>query len=806
MLCSRMVGKCPLLFTITVLSLWSPVCLCVFVNDGEVAGCPGSRLQFRDDMQCFSTTSEPDDNRTALYFLVVAPYPDSFPFSPSWRGGPAVVPAAIVAKDLLNSRSDILVDYRIEVIIDDSGCNQTSKAVNSLLSGLFCSGRNVVGIIGPGCSEAALAIAPLITDDRISLIQIAPSVTSPDFTNTTLYPNTFRPTVSALGFVDTYIEMIRRKSYRRVGALYEANRPFQTTVYTRFEEKALKEGVQLTAFGVLGNGHFPLVEFRSEVRVIFVFASSGIASRLLCLAYHKEMLYPDYQFVFSNRKPNNFLKDVNVSIDGVKYRCNSSNMKRAIVGMIFNDFRLTRRDRNSTNTDPEVSYNEFDTRYTDIRSCHVKSLGLSESDIVTTEHHSGYFDATWALALSLNNSLPRLQKEKGLSLSNYTYQMPEITRVIKEELLKLSFEGMRGRIEFSNETHDGANVTLIDMYQVFDSGGDTGPINELVGFYTPNRSDEQSLVLFDTATLIPSEFDKTYVIPNVSLGVITMMSVVILFVALFACHIANVLWASYKSVKATSPNLNHLIFSGCYLALIGAIVYTSAFVFITDISESSKVVIPVHCSALQWASTMTFSLVIGTLGAKTWRIHRIFNQFNAVPMKRLSDKILIPIALIPLAVDIVLNILWNTINPWYLSIEDGPNMSLEATCRTDNQLPWTISIAFPKVVLTLIVLYLSIATRRVHRKEFRHTKSINILIYSLLILTGILLPLFFILHIIDVSSWSVSLRYFIFCLFDLAYVVLCILLVLLPPLIPPIRQKFERWRIKSKDFNRNLVF
>ena len=700
------------------------------------------------------------------------------------------MPAAIVAKDLINSRSDILVDYRIEFIVHDSGCNQTSKAVNSVVRGLFYSNKSVVGIIGPGCSEAALAIAPLVTDDQLSLIQIAPSVTSPDLTSTTLYPNTFRPIVSALGVVDTYLEIIRQRKYGHVGALYEANRPFQVTVYTRFQEKVLKERVKLTAFGIL-DAHFPLIEFRSKVRVIFVFASSSIARQLLCLAYRKDMLYSNYQFIFSNRKPKNFLRNVTVSLEGTTYKCSPSDMAKAILGMIFNDFRLTRRDRNNSNTDARVSYNEFDDLYTEVRSCHVESLGLSKSDIVTTEHHSGYFDATWALALALNNSLPRL-KEKRLSLPNYMYRMPEVTRVIKEELLNLSFKGMRGRVEFSRETHDGANVTLIDMYQVFDNGD----VN-IVGFYNPHRSVDQPLVLYDAASLIPAEFDQEYITPHVSLGVILVMSVAILFAALFACHIANVVWASSKFVKATSPNLNHPIFSGCYLSLIGAIVYTNAFVFI-EVSENSNIVIPVHCSALQWTSTMTFSLIIGTLGAKTWRIHRIFNQFSAFPMKRLSDKTLIPVALIPLGIDILLNILWNSVDPWYIRIRQGPDLSMETTCTTDNQIPWTIIVSIPKSVLTLIVLYLSIATRRVHRKEFRHTKSINILIYSLLILTGILLPLFFILQS-TVSLWSVSLRYLIFCLFDLAYVVLCILLVLLPPFIPPIKQKFKRWQIRLKD-------
>ena len=740
-------------------------------------------LRFRDDAQC-SHGSSSNDSKTSPYFLVLAPYPDAIPFNPSWRGGPAIVPAALVAKQLINNRSDILGDYRIEFIIHDSGCNQTSKAVNGFIRSLFYSNKSVVGIIGGACSEATRAIAPLVPDERVSLIQIAPSATSPDFTNTTHYPNTFRPIVSALGVVDTYIEIIRRMNYRHVGALFEADRPFQTTVYTRFRDKVLKQGIRLTAFG-LSNGHFPLREFRAKLRVIFVFASSGLASQVLCLAFHEGMLYPQYQFIFSNRRPKNFLRTVDVTLDGIT--CSRTNMGRTVVGMVFNDFRLTRRDRNDQNTDAGVSYDEFDKIYTKVRSCHIESLGLKESDIVSTEHHSGYFDSTWALALALNNSLSHIE-EKGLSLSNYMYKMPEITKIVKEELLSLCFEGMRGRVKFSRETHDGANVTLIDVYQVFNVGSDADI--DIVGFYNPNPGSlEPALVLYDNASLIPAEFDLVYVTPHVSLGVITVIFVVVLFVALFACQIANVVWGTRKSVKATSPNLNHLIFSGCYLSLIGAIVYTNAFVFI-NVSDNINLVIPIYCSALQWTSTMTFSLVIGTLGAKTWRIYRIFNRFSASPMKRLGDSVLIVIALIPLLVDAVLNILWNLIDPWYLSIVQGPDQSAEATCQTDNQIVWTICIAVPKAVLTFVVLYLSIATRRVHRREFRQTKVINVLIYSLLIITGVLLPLFFILQS-TVTLWAVSLRYLIFCLFDLAYVALCVALVLLPPLLPHIKGKVQ---------------
>ena len=724
-----------------------------------------------------------------LYFLVMAPYPDISPFNPSWTGGPAVVPAAIVAKNLINERDDILMDYRIELIVVDSGCNVSSKAVNNLTEKVFHSRRDIVGIIGPGCSEATTAIASLVTDDRISLIQIAPSATSPDLTNTTLYPNTFRPIVSALGFVHTYIDFIKQKSYRHVGALYEANRPFQTTVYTHFQEelKTLKEEIQLTSFGLF-DAQFPLSEFRNKVRIIFIFASADFVHQLLCTAYHEGILFPDYQFIFSNRKPENFYKSF--FSNESSYSCEVYQMKRAVSGMIFNDFRLTRRDKNNSNTDARISYNKFNETYTKVRNCHLinKSLGLN--DVVRTEHHSGYFDATWALALSLNNSLLRLE-EKSLSLSNYTNQMPEITEIVREELLSLSFEGMRGRVEFSEVTHDGANVTFIDIHQVLNISGVYN--NSVVGEYNPSMKDNPLIFYheyIDTSLLPKADFDLLYVMPHTFVGIVVVIAAVFLFVVLLTCHIAYIVWRQHKTVKASSPRLNHLIFAGCYLAIGGTIVYTNTFVFI-HVSEKSKVLFTVHCTALHWAATLMYSLIFGTLCVKTWRIYCIFNKYNTFLTEHLNDKILLLFTLLPLTFDVVMNILWNSIYPWHFTTKQGPDLRALAICTTENELVWTVVTTIPKGILTTFILYLAIATRRVHKKEYKETKSISILIFSLILLAGTCLPLTFILNKVTDERWCITLSYVCFCVWFLGSVLLCIILILLPPLFSPIRDKIR---------------
>ena len=718
-----------------------------------------------------------------LYFLVMAPYPDVFPFNPSWEGGPAVVPAAFVAKDLINKRDDILRDYRIELVVSDSGCNVPTKAVNGLIEKVFHSkgNRNIVGIIGPGCSEATRATATLITDDQISLIQIAPSATSPDLTNPTLYPNTFRPIVSALGFVDTYIEFINQRGYRHVGALYEVDRPFQTTVYTRFQEKALKEGIQLTAFGLFG-AHFPLDEFLFKVRIIFVFASFSFTHQLLCLAYHKQMFHPDYQFIFSNRKPMNFLRKVILSSNGI--RCDRHQMKRVVTGMIFSDFRLRRQNRTENDTHPGISFNEFNNMYTQVRNCHLKMLGLNNT--VHTGHHSGYFDATWALALSLNSSLPRL-KEKGLSLSNYTYQMPEITRVIKEELLNLSFEGMRGEIKFSGETHDGANSTIIDIYQVLNT---SAPDYSLVGEHNPSLQGSPLEFDHNALLLTQANFDLIYVIPHYSIGILVVIAAMLLFLVLLACHIAYIVWRQYRTIKASSPRLNHLIFAGCYLAIGGIIVYTNTYVFI-NISKENMVSFTVHCIALHSAVTLTNPLVFGTLCVKTWRVYCIFYKYNSWLTEYLNDKILLLVVLLLLALTVVVNILWSTINPWEFVDMQGPDLQAVAECRTEYQLVWVLVVTVPQGILTMLVIYLAIATRGIRKEEFKETKSINSFLFFLLLLNGACLPLSFILRRGVIHYWRIVLSYLCFCLWLLGSALLCIVFLILPPLIPLIKDKIH---------------
>ena len=743
-----------------------------------------------------SERCEMSENGTCtLYFLVMAPYPDPVPsLRPSWEGGPAVVPAAMVARELINSREDILANYTIEFLIGDSGCNVSTKAINNATSRLFYYDVNVVGIIGPGCSEATLSVAPLVTDERLSLIQIAPSATSPSLTNTTLYPNTFRPIASALGFVDFYLELIEHRGYTRVGALFEDRRKFQTDVYNRFEAALKEKDIEVVSYGLFET-QFPLGQFRNNnTRIIFMFSSIGFARQLLCIALHQGMIYPDYQFIFSNRKRENFIEVVNGRNGTDSYNCSERDMKQATVGVIFADFRLARKDRDDNNTAAQISYNEYSEKYRKTLNLHLASLGMNKS--ITTEHHSNYFDATWALALALNNSLPRL-KEKGLSLSEYKYRMPDITQIVRDEVLWLSFEGMRGKVDFSARTHGGVDVTIIDFNQTLNFSTSSAKI---VGFYNPSLN--QPLEIFPNASLIPEGFDLEFIKPHISLGVLVMIATFVILVTLFSCQVVSTVWREHRTVKASSPRLNHIIFCGCYLFLFGLVAYTSAFVFSNASTEEGQYFIAVDCHIIQWTGTITLSLVFGILLVKTWRIYCIFIKFDSLPMKHLEDKTLLPIALIPFALDLIVNALWSAIDPWSFHVTRGEGLTAVASCRSTHALQrdltvlWIVLEIVPKSVLVIIVLYFAIVTRQIHRKEYKQTKAISILIFCLLILFGVSLPLIIIVTS-DITIAFSYVNYICISVLVLGTVLLFLVLLLLPPLIPLVKEKVFRRRVSD---------
>ena len=84
------------------------------------------------------------------------------------------------------------------------------------------------------------------------------------------------------------------------------------------------------------------------------------------------------------------------------------------------------------------------------------------------------------------------------------------------------------------------------------------------------------------------------------------------------------LFQTFRLVKLTSPYVNVMIIAGA------VIFYITVILFGVDENVASFSTVDHLCQIKIWLVAIGFSLLFGTIFAKTWRIYYIFNHFNAM--------------------------------------------------------------------------------------------------------------------------------------------------------------------------------
>ena len=718
------------------------------------------------------------ENET-LYLLALAPYPahelpkqyscpdqldppgwaDPDQLSPPrWTVGPAVIPAARLAVDHINKRSDVLGNYTLKLLEADSGCQVTTKSFVSITRAVFYSGNRIVGIVGPSCSETALALSPIVSQREVSLLQIS-LTTSPEVSN-----STYSIVSSSFQFVNVFIKLMEYSRWEIVGALYEG---YQFGAFSKFRNSV---GEKLY-FSVLVQDFFiPLEEIeRNQVSMLFAFTGANLARQMLCLAYHMNLTYPNCQWIFSGRRIADFMEDVTVLSNGVNYCCSQETMQIATEKIILNLFQLERDNQSTNDTIAEMSYTDFLQQYRKYFYQHLEEIQLHREDIVDTRYYSPFYDATWLMALSLNNSIPFL-REINLTLSDYSYGHPNATRIIEDQILKLQFEGMSGRVRFNATSRRIVRDTKVEIFQVF------GAEMKYIGNYS-----NHVLSLHGNQTFI-NQSEKLLVI-HLGVGVPLIIAILFLGAIIFLMQVINILYSDHKTIKASSPVLNHFIFSGCYVFIIAAliVIIQDTFVAIFDY----QVLFGVLCSTMTWSFSFGITLIFGTLCGKMWRIYRIFSHFRQDRVRFVSDSLLIAFVVLLLLIDILYYVTWISINPWSLMrlnrFDQGTQL-VRVVCDCDNFQIWLIILLVYKGLLIFLVLSLSIMSSGIRRKEFNR-KNISVLVYFLAIFYGITMPTL-LATAAGVDYNSLYLNFMSAVLLLVGSAVFCALFVFLPPILP----------------------
>ncbi len=712
-------------------------------------------------------TAMESGNKHTLYFLSMLPYPDPRPsFQALFQDGPDILPAAYLAIDEINNRTDILNDYQIELIEADGGCDVETKPLETFVANVFHSGKQVVGIIGPGCSDSAVAVSALCGRSEIALVTVH-IANSPLLANRTLFPYAFATADTSLVVVESIIELMRYNDWRRVSLIYDVS----TLEFIPLAESLIEKTSRLQGYSIaisvpfLKVNDIPVTDIENSfVRIIILMANSNDSiCEMLCLAHQRQLVYPAYQWVITGADNLSCHTEVNATAERIQYSCTAEELMATLRGMTVITDTFPTAD-NNTLPKSNLTREEFKVA---IREYGSNATSIDPSDV--------FYDGVWSLALALNNSV-ELLRQQNLSFSDYHYGMEDITQVIQQQFYRLDFNGVSGHVKY--EPNSGARNYTATLQQYTSSLAYGGSFQ---------RGEWDIL---DNATFIPGEFPSDF--PHLShiaaAFVLVFASTTAIVVA--SLHILTIVYRDESYVKASCPTLSHFVYIGCYVILFAVVIYT-----LTQAFEFKYRTYNALCNTTVWSVSLGLTLMLGTVCLKTWRLYDIFeiSSRHFSTSAKLSNRVLVIGVFILILIDITICVIWSSVDPpvqhktqSFETIHGDRFVAMKYTCQSKGHLE---AIMAPLLVLYKLLLlacsaYLAFLTRRIRMELFK-TRNVTRLAYLFCLVGALGLPAFFVTQHLGKDTAA----YAILCTLLSLLVILCVLFLFLPPLLPKLKTK-----------------
>ena len=735
-----------------------------------------------------TTLSSNATSDSALHLLVMAPFPDQ-ESPPAFSGGHSLIPAVLLAMDHINRSPDILPNHTLKAVVGSSGCEQLQRTALSFVPNV--SGKQPVAVIGPACSEASVFVADLCNNTRLDLVQAAVGTTTELDAHEHKYPNTFGMVSSDGIYAKVLLDLAECNNWDSVSIIYES-RPYFLETLRVITDILSRQNINVSFAGniVTSPLNIPLLRAsreRNHTRIIVVLASIGPAQSVACMASALGFTFPNYQFVFINRILNEFLTETDYTISigmGENYLCSAQNIRNGLEGSVLLRYALRNSDESartiSGRTVSEVAEeyirkvrgmcsedsntNENALYYSIAETSTVPYRNFTDAYCSSTSQNERaqenifaypYYDATWAIALSLHNILTT---ETNFSLN-------ELTPLLLNEMHQVKFQGVSTFVKFNSNTGHVSNS--VDIFQISKSN--------VIKFTTHNGSrltctvDLQALFINNT---FPVRYE-TISIYSIVLGVIFLILSLALTVAL---HILHIKYRKHHSVKARSPLLNQFIFLGCYIFIFNILLDTIASTILSN-SEKGNCII---CNIVFFLHSLGFDMIYGALCVKLWRLYNIFMQ----PFKRqrlLSNSVLVLYVVIIILICILLH-LWmlvyyitaTSIDTDVVESEQGYIQVRRIVCQFQS-IGYIFIPGVYHLSLTVATLTLCILNRNISLNDFRNSRGTIVLSY-LLALVWIIGGTTLLVYI----RYSKDITYLIYTVASTVTVFLCHLLLIIP--------------------------
>ncbi len=551
--------------------------------------------------------------------------------------------------------------------------------------------------------------------------------------------------------------MMRNYLWTNVSLVYDFSDIFFRSTAIDFVEQVRKQkDFKLRVFfPIRASGNHEILEdiVRNESRVTYFSVTHKESSDILCDAYRHNYFWPDHVYVFVDDSLEEILVDTGL--------CTKEEILKASDHVIF----LLNKLNNSLESSQSEINSENYKRDRNISG--LKVHGMEDFANVL-------YDQIWAMSFALNNSIKQ-------SFTNSLTLSPALRKNLAKELEKLNFEGVSGKITFT-ENHEV--LTKIDFFQILDKK------QVYIGEYDPYTN---------TANVNITNAPKGYyevrhdAIP-IWLGVLVALFQALLLITFILTALYMLYHRKAPEIKSTSLMINVIILTGCLMNMASSLFYN-----LENFSESSQTSIAIFCNLESWLFLSGISIILHGLLLRLMRVFIIFYKpdcSNNGKIIYLTDKFLFLYFLLSLLVPFLLQVTWtatdhiNQISKVVFVPSTSDTHYTEHFYCSSNAVWLSLYGAWLGAILVILIL-LAIQTRHIKYNNFKDTKKIGAFVFMMVFVLTTLFPTSLILQE-DVPVGSYVLK----SVLTIAIPFSCLLLQYFPKIFPILSTQAESSSLK----------
>ncbi|XP_074600736.1 gamma-aminobutyric acid type B receptor subunit 1 isoform X2 [Brevipalpus obovatus] len=661
-----------------------------------------------------------------------------FPLTGSggWLGGPGCLPAVRMAFDDVNKNRTILPGYFLELTQNDSKCD--SGLASAVFYDMVYKPPKKILLLG-GCSIVCSTLAE--TAKLYNLIVFGYGSSSPALSNRSRFPTFFRTHPSATIHNPTRVKLFQKFNWTRIGIIMQNEEVFETTAID-LEEQCKKAGIEVQRVLLTSSGPTDAVKTlaRQDIRIIVGLFYASIAVEVLCEAYKQQLYGKQHVWFLIGWYDDNWYTGVSDT------DCTVEQMLQVTQGHFTTEpLWLNHQIDQETvaSTTPAKWLERYEKELEKIfGENYTKPDGYLEAPLA--------YDAVWAVAMGLHNTMAVLRKE-GLSIDEFEYNKnnnsKHISSILRDSLKSVSFYGVSGLVKFTDE---GDRITLTQIEQLVDNKYRKLGYHDII-------NDNLTLELAPKWLTGRPPSDRTIIrtqLKVVALPYLTILNAISLIGILFTIGLIyfNFKFRKFRYIQMSQPLSNYIMLVGC----IGCLSCISLFGL--DSQKIGQDYFTKLCHIRAIVLSLSFSLAFGAMFAKVWFAYQVSTQMEQSNRNKIENaQIILTISLFCL-IDVIILSLWFWKSPMKRLTEkleqikpENPNESKidthnhdimdEPTLeRCDTDLIWYVVIFCYKGLLLLFGLFLSYETRSVKLRRLNDSRLVGMSIYNVVILCMITGP------------------------------------------------------------------